>query len=132
MASPRDIPQVQAANNMAISGSPEAFHLVPTRRERTMSQCEKAKQSPLLRGLVKSFCRQRGHGFITPEDGTDDIFVHISDVDGEYVPKEGDEVTFHTLWMPPKMEKKQACHVVITHLTPGVTHERWDSPVPKE
>ena len=53
-------------------------------------------------------------------------------IDGEYVPKEGDEVTYRTITMPPRMEKKQACHVVITHLKPGVTHERWDSPLPKE
>ncbi|KAK7507884.1 hypothetical protein BaRGS_00000849 [Batillaria attramentaria] len=86
----------------------------------------------MLKGTIKSFCRQRGHGFITPENGTDPIFVHISDIDGEYVPKPGDEVTFRTISMPPKFEKKQACHVVITHLMPGVTHERWDSPLPRE
>ena len=59
------------------------------------------------------------------------VFVCCS-VDGEYVPKEGDEVTFRTIVMPPRMEKKQACHVVITHLKPGVSHERWDSPVSRE
>ncbi|KAL8576702.1 hypothetical protein ACOMHN_025175 [Nucella lapillus] len=138
MASPRDIPQVQAANNMTISGSPDGRpHLklpspVPTRRNRTFSQSEKARQAPMLRGVVRSFCRQRGHGFITPEDGSDPLFVHISDIDGEYVPKQGDEVSYRTILIPPKMEKKQACHVVITHLKAGISHERWDSPVPKE
>lgn len=48
------------------------------------------------------------------------------------MPKEGDEVTFRTIPIPPRMEKKQAAHVVITHLKPGVTHERWDSPVPRD
>ncbi|XP_076459645.1 calcium-regulated heat-stable protein 1-like [Babylonia areolata] len=101
---------------------------VPTRRNRTYSQSERALKAPLLKGIIKSFCRQKGHGFITHEDSTEPLFVHISDVDGEYVPLEGDEVTFRTISIPPRNEKKQACHVVITHLKPGVKHERWDSP----
>ncbi|KAK7112076.1 calcium-regulated heat-stable protein 1-like [Littorina saxatilis] len=137
MSTPQNIPQMQAMNNAKISGSPDAHQIhfsipspVPTRRNRTFSQSERAKSAPVLKGTIKSFCRQRGHGFITPEDDSPPIFVHISDIDGEFVPKEGDEVSFRTILIPPRMEKKQAAHVVITHLKPGVTHERWDSPVP--
>lgn len=59
--------------------------------------------------------------------------IHIShivcySIDGEYVPKEGDEVTYKTVLIPPRNEKIQAVHVKITHLKPGVSHEKWDSP----
>ncbi|XP_061182599.1 calcium-regulated heat stable protein 1-like [Saccostrea echinata] len=133
MSSPTDIPQTQAMNNAVISGSPNDHHHflvpspVPTRRNRTFSQSERAKVGPVYRGKVKEFCRQKGHGFIIPEDGKHPIFVHISDIEGEYVPKPGDEVTYKDILIPPKMEKKQAVHVKITHLAPGVSHEKWDS-----
>ncbi|CAL1546196.1 unnamed protein product [Lymnaea stagnalis] len=135
MSSPRDIPQSQAINSAQISDSPGRKFLIPspipTRRTRTKSMSERAAEGPTYKGLVKSFCRQRGHGFIHPEDGKkEDIFVHISDIDGEWVPKEGDQVTYKTVTLPPRNEKLQAVHVVITHLKPGVLHERWDSPVP--
>lgn len=51
-------------------------------------------------------------------------------IEGEYVPKEGDEVTYQKCLIPPRNEKYQAIHVKITHLAPGVTHEKWDSPSP--
>ena len=31
-------------------------------------------------GTVKWFNREKGYGFITPEDGSEDCFVHISKV----------------------------------------------------
>ncbi|XP_048762226.1 calcium-regulated heat-stable protein 1-like isoform X2 [Ostrea edulis] len=134
MSSPRDLPQSQAMNNAVISGSPSNHHHhflipspVPTRRNRTFSQSERAKQGDIYRGVVRDFCRQKGHGFIIPENEKDTIFVHISDIEGEYVPKPGDEVTYRIILIPPKNEKKQAVHVKITHLAPGVSHEKWDS-----
>ena len=59
------------------------------------------------------------------------IIFYTCSIDGEYVPKEGDEVTYKVCKIPPKMEKVQAVHVKITHLVEGTTHETWDQPSPK-
>ncbi|XP_033284722.1 calcium-regulated heat-stable protein 1 isoform X1 [Orcinus orca] len=119
---------------------------LPTRRTRTFSATVRASQGPVYKGVCKCFCRSKGHGFITPADGGPDIFLHISEssvdppvqrrheddarampftVEGEYVPVEGDEVTYKMCSIPPKNEKLQAVEVVITHLAPGTKHETW-------
>lgn len=54
------------------------------------------------------------------------LFFFFS-IDGEFVPKEGDDVTFKLIPLPFNPNKKQAVHVKITHLAPGVTHETWNS-----
>ena len=42
---------------------------------------------------VKFFNTTKGFGFITPEDGTADLFVHVSQLDGETI-AEGDIVEY--------------------------------------
>uniref|UniRef100_A0A8D1U6G1 Cold shock domain containing C2 n=1 Tax=Sus scrofa TaxID=9823 RepID=A0A8D1U6G1_PIG len=66
---------------------------LPTKRTRTYSATARASAGPVFKGVCKQFSRSQGHGFITPENGSEDIFVHVSDIEGEYVPVEGDEVT---------------------------------------
>jgi cold shock protein len=47
-------------------------------------------------GTVKFFNNQRGFGFIQPQDGSKDVFVHISAVEraGMATLSEGQKVTF--------------------------------------
>ncbi|KAF0025177.1 hypothetical protein F2P81_022058 [Scophthalmus maximus] len=98
---------------------------LPTKRTRTYSATVRAKSGQVLKGVCKNFSRSQGHGFIRPSHGGEDIFVHISDIEGEYVPMEGDEVTYKVCPIPPKNQKIQAVDVVITHLNPGTKHETW-------
>lgn len=48
-----------------------------------------------------------------------------SSIEGEYVPTEGDEVSYKICSIPPKFEAVQAVEVTITHLKPGTKHETW-------
>ena len=48
------------------------------------------------RGVVKWFSRIKGYGFILPEEGEDEVFVHYSAIEGEGYRNlyEGDHVEF--------------------------------------
>jgi len=61
------------------------------------------------KGTVKWFNAQKGYGFIQPEDGSKDVFVHISAVEraGLYELREGQKVTFDVV-ASPKTGKSSA------------------------
>jgi CspA family cold shock protein len=50
-------------------------------------------------GAAKWFNATEGFGFIQPEDGSKDIFLHISDVQraGMQEPREGDRIEYDVL-----------------------------------
>uniref|UniRef100_A0AAQ4PTU0 CSD domain-containing protein n=1 Tax=Gasterosteus aculeatus aculeatus TaxID=481459 RepID=A0AAQ4PTU0_GASAC len=89
----------------------------------------RATSGPVFKGVCKNFSRSQGHGFLQPSHGGEDIFVHISDIEGEYVPVEGDEVTYKVSRVPPKNLKVQAVEVKIIHLNPGTKHETWSGQI---
>ncbi|MGH9246487.1 MAG: cold-shock protein [Acidimicrobiales bacterium] len=49
-------------------------------------------------GTVKWFNAEKGYGFIAPQDGTDDVFVHFSAIEGDGYRSliEGQVVQFET------------------------------------
>ena len=65
----------------------------------------------MARGTVKWFSDQKGYGFITPEGGAKDVFVHFSALQGEGFKTlaEGQAVSFD-ITQGPKGE--QATNVV--------------------
>ncbi|MEC9250848.1 cold-shock protein [Maricaulis sp.] len=52
----------------------------------------------MANGTVKFFNQSKGFGFITPEEGGADVFVHITAVQSSGLPglEDGQKVTFET------------------------------------
>ncbi len=65
----------------------------------------------MTRGAVKWFSDQKGYGFITPEDGSKDVFVHHSAIQGDCYKslQEGQMVDFE---VTSGQKGPQASHVV--------------------
>jgi len=85
-----------AVTRAAIFSSQHRFHmLVPPRVERAISR-ERLKGIVMTIGTVKFFNHTKGFGFIQPEDGATDVFVHISAVEraGMRTIVEGQKLSF--------------------------------------
>jgi CspA family cold shock protein len=61
-------------------------------------------------GVVKSWIADRGFGFITPDDGDSDVFVHVSSLDGLQALQVGTRVEF-LQETDPRSGKKRACDI---------------------
>lgn len=40
---------------------------------------DRAMENPIEKGVIKYFSRGKGHGFISRENASEDIFVHVSE-----------------------------------------------------
>ena len=67
-------------------------------------------QRTMPSGVVKNFFADKGFGFITPDDGGDDLFAHFSAIveEGYKSLKEGDRVSFEVTDGP---KGKQASNI---------------------
>ena len=63
-------------------------------------------------GTVKWFNSTKGYGFIAPDDGTQDVFVHVSAVEraGLDALREGQKVTFE-VQRDPRTRKTSAVNL---------------------
>lgn len=66
-------------------------------------------------GRVKNFDEERSFGFIQPLDGTRDVFVHASVVDGDDALRPGDVVEFES---EDGDDGPQATEVTVTERAP--------------
>ncbi|MDO4936838.1 MAG: cold-shock protein [Sutterellaceae bacterium] len=64
----------------------------------------------MAHGVVKWFNDAKGFGFITPDEGGEDLFAHFSaiEIEGFKTLKEGQKVTFEVVTGP---KGKQASHI---------------------
>jgi len=67
-----------------------------------------------INGTVKFFNHSRGFGFVTPEDGSKDVFIHATALERAGIPSvdEGDKITFE-VEDDPRGRGKQAGSVAL-------------------
>ncbi len=75
----------------------------------------------MARGFVKWFSNRKGYGFITPDGGGKDVFIHHTGIKGEGYKtlEEGQEVDFETAQGP---KGEQATNVVKKEKAPTEAH----------
>jgi cold shock protein len=81
--------QVTQKTDVSIARSQQRFARIPTK-------AASSRKAIMATGTVKFFNTQKGFGFITPSDGSKDVFVHISAVEraGMSTLNEGQRLTY--------------------------------------
>ena len=82
----------------------------------------------MAKGVVKFFNTRKGYGFITPEEGTGDVFVHMSAIiaesDEQKILNQYDEVTYE---ITEGQKGPQASEVVVTKKAPPQPRTTYQS-----
>jgi CspA family cold shock protein len=62
----------------------------------------------MAEGTVKWFNAEKGYGFITPDDGSSDVFTHFSSVEGSGYRelREGQKVSYESEQGPKGLQTK--------------------------
>jgi CspA family cold shock protein len=87
---------------MAVAPSGRPFNDIPqpatnvARQPRAAPRMNARQERAMAIGTVKFFNTTKGYGFIQPEDGSKDVFVHVSAVQaaGMQTLREGQRVSF--------------------------------------
>ncbi len=66
---------------------------------------------PRVKGKVKFFSEKNSYGFITPEDGSDDVFVHRADLNSSLPTLLTDQRVIFDLVQTRKGNGKKAANV---------------------
>jgi len=77
---------------------------------RDSTRIDKRQETEMATGTVKWFNDAKGYGFITPDDGSEDLFAHFSAIQmqGFKTLKEGQKVSFEVTQGP---KGKQASNI---------------------
>ena len=59
-------------------------------------------------GSIKKFYEDKGYGFVVPDDGSEDVFVHVKDNPELKGAQTGDQVAFDSEWDDRKSKYKGA------------------------
>jgi len=81
----------------------ELFVEMQRRQQMAAPPCYGPADSEWRQGRCRRFDRRKGYGFVTPDDGSPDLFVHRSAISGSgpWTPRPGQQVRFRSTWDQP-------------------------------
>jgi cold shock CspA family protein len=115
-----DFMRLDPSEPMPIKGEKVSVGEVEPRQKgsETAKQVRRVEVPRLKSGTVESFDTEKGWGFIRAENCGDKVFLHRSEIEGEWVPIKGCSVKFYEGFSG---NRARACYV---SRTPESHHER--------